>query len=123
MWLSGPHQPAIHDICVFRGGEKNQAKEEWDRNALYFQLQEGDRLVGDDGYRGEPNRIVVKRDEHSKEYKEFLARVSSRQETFFRALKQYNIIKHRFAYGRSTNERLEFHQMCVEAIAVIVQYC
>ena len=41
------------------------------------------------------------RDEHSKELKKFLARVCSRQETFFKGLKDWKILKFRFTYGRS----------------------
>ena len=51
---------------------------------------------------GEPSKIVVWRDEHSQKYKKFIARVSSCQETFFKGLKDWRILKHRFAYGRGT---------------------
>ncbi len=92
------------------------------KNALYFKIKEGDQIVGDGGYAGEPSKIVVWRDEHSRKYKKFIARVSSRQETFFKGLKDWRILKHRFAYGRGTKERMDMHKMVVEAIAVICQY-
>jgi hypothetical protein len=109
---------------VFCGGEKEVPKEKWDRNALYFKIKEDDRIVGDGGYAGEPSKIVVWRNEHSRKYKKFIARVSSRQETFFKGLKDWNwrILKHHFAYGRGTKERMDMHKMVVEAIAVIRQY-
>ena len=62
------------------------------------------------------------RDEHSKEFKKFLARVSSRQETFFKGLKDWKILRERFAYGSTTQKRMQLHKMAVKAIAVIRQY-
>ena len=58
-----------------------------EENRLYFKIKKGDRIVGDSGYEDEPSKIVVMRDEHSKKFKKFLARVCSRQETFFKGLK------------------------------------
>ena len=60
------------------------------------------------------------RDEHSRKYKKFIARVSSRQETFFKGLKDWRILKHWFAYGRDTTERMDMHKLVVEAIAIAV---
>ncbi len=77
----------MHDITVFREGNKEDKDENWDWKALYFKIKPGDRIVGDSGYEGEPSKIVVMRDEHSKEFKNFSARVSSRQETFLKGLK------------------------------------
>ena len=71
-------------MSVFHGGEKEVPKESWDKNAFYFKIKEGDWIVGDGGYAGEPSKIVVWRDEHSRKYKNFIARVSSRQETFLK---------------------------------------
>jgi hypothetical protein len=64
----------------------------------------------------------VWRDEHSRKYKKFIAWVSSRQETFFIGLKDWRILKHHFAFGRGTKERVDMHKMVVEAITVIRQY-
>ena len=112
----------MHDITVFRGGNKEDKKENWDQEALYFKIKQGDRIVGDSGYEGEPSKIVVMRDEHSKEFKIFLARVSSRHETFFKGLKDWKIlIREHFAYGSTTQERMKLHKMAVKAIAVIRQ--
>jgi hypothetical protein len=51
------------------GGKEEDKKENCDHNALYFEFRQGDQLVGDSGYEGEPSKIVVMRDEHSKEFK------------------------------------------------------
>jgi hypothetical protein len=65
---------------------------------------------------------MVMRDKHSKEFKKFLARVASHQETFFKGLKDWKILNDHFAYGNNTKERMKLHKMAVEAIAVIRQY-
>jgi len=122
VWLSGPFEAGMHDMTVFRGGKAEDKEENWNQNALYFKIKQGDRIVGDSGYEGEPSKIVLMRDEHSKAFKKFLARVASRQETFFKGLKDWKIIRNRFAYGRTTQGRMELHKMAVEAIAVIRQY-
>ena len=79
-------------------------------------------MVGDRGYEGKPSMIVVMRDEHSKEFKKFLARVNSRQETFFKGLKDWKILRGRFTYGNTTKVRVQLRKMAVEAITVICQY-
>jgi hypothetical protein len=82
-------------------------------------LKKGEQIVGDSGYTGEPSRIVVWKDEHTQKYKKFLARVCSHQENFLKGLKDWKILKHRFAYGRGTKERKKKHKMVVEAVTVI----
>jgi hypothetical protein len=77
----------MHDLVVFRGSKEEDKKENCDHNALFFKVRQGDRLVGDSGYEDKPSKIVVMRDEHSKEFKKFLAKVCSRQENFFKGLK------------------------------------
>ncbi len=62
------------------------------------------------------------RDEHTQKYKQNLARVRSHQETIFKRLKDWRILKHHFAYVKGTKERKEMHKMVVEAITVICQY-
>jgi hypothetical protein len=54
--------------------------------------------------------------------KKILSSVCSRQETFFKGLKDWRILKNRFTYGRGTKDRMEMHKMVVKAIAVIRQY-
>ncbi len=87
--LRGPFEAGMHDMTVFRGGKEEDKKENWDHNALCFKIRQGDLIVGDSGYEGKPSKIVVIRDEHCKEFKKFLARVCSHQETFFKGLKDW----------------------------------
>ena len=108
----------MHDITIFRGGEKEVEKSNRDRKAVYFKLKDGERMIGDSGYNGEPNKLTVWKDEHAKGLKKFIGRVCARQETFFKGLKDWKILRDRFAYGKTTKERMELHKMVVEAIAV-----
>lgn len=56
----GPKVPSMHDIVtVFRGGKKEQNKSDWDHSALYFQLKDNEKCVADSGYAGEPEKIVM----------------------------------------------------------------
>jgi hypothetical protein len=66
--LRGPFEAATDDISFFCGGKKEVPKEQWDQNALYFKIKEGEQIVGDSGYTGELSRIVVWRDEHTQKY-------------------------------------------------------
>ena len=45
--LRGPFEAGMHDMTVFRGGKEEDGKENWDRDALYFKIKQGDRIVGD----------------------------------------------------------------------------
>lgn len=112
----------MHDITVFRGGDKDTKIEDRDQTALYFKLKPGEMLIGDSGYDGEPDKIVITKDEQSDQLKEFLARVKNRQETFHWRLKAFNILGHRFRHGATTEKRLELHKLAVWAVAGIIQY-
>ena len=118
----GGKVPSKHDITVFRGGDADQKEEDRDQSALYFKVEDDERLIGDAGYSGEPTKVVVTRDEQSSEFKEFLARAKNRQETFHWRLKSFNILGHRFRHGVNTKERMRMHRMAVELVAGIVQY-
>lgn len=67
LWINGPYPASVHDITVFRGGKKEQKQEDWDRHSLFFVVPDGVMGVADDGYRGEPNKIVTSKREHSSE--------------------------------------------------------
>ncbi len=88
--LRGPFEAGMHDMTVFRGGKEEDGKENWDREALYFKIKKGDCIVGDSGYEGEPSKIVVMRDEHSKKFKKFLASLQPPGDIFQRAQRLEN---------------------------------
>lgn len=121
-WLSGPHDPARPDICIFRGAQQDEDDEElWDRNALHFQLGEGNYLFADSAYSGASN-IIAQMEEHSSRFKSFQGAAKSRNETPFTRLKSWRCHKHRFELGRGKAERVKKHTTCVEAVFVIIQY-
>ena len=124
VWIEGPIPAGSkHDITIFRGGTKEQPKDNWDQNAMYFKLPPGKKAVGDSGYTGEPEKVVPSRAQHSSQLRKFLGRAKNRQETFHGRLKSFNVLGERFRNnGRSTQEKLDLHKTCVEAVCVIVQY-
>ena len=73
MWLSGPHDAAKQDISVFRGAEnEDDDRDNWDRNALLWQLEEDEHLVCDSGYAG-GEKVILYAEDLSPEFKRLLA--------------------------------------------------
>ncbi len=78
LWTAGPKPASTHNITFFCGGtqvstnrQRNEAT--WDKNAMYFKIPEGKKLIGDSGYKGEPSTLSTTVDEHSNKVKEFFA--------------------------------------------------
>ena len=126
VWLRGPFPASHHDITVFRGGKPEEDKASWDRDALYFKmeelLEEGQRGVGDSAYIGEPDKIIITDRYQSAELKQFLTRIKQREETPHSRLKSWNILANRFRHGSSTKNKMELHGDVVTSIVVITQY-
>ncbi|KAL7536423.1 hypothetical protein ACHAWF_013824 [Thalassiosira exigua] len=110
----------MHDGTMFRGGTK-QDKEK-DMDALYYKLPAGKKAIGDSGYDGMPEKVIVTREGHSKELKQFLGRAKNRQESLHTRLKSFRALGCRFRHGKGAKRRMELHKACVEAVCVIVQY-
>ncbi len=70
-------------------------KEDWDHDDLYWKMPKGTKGIGDSGYVGIENVIIYKQ-EHSSEFKEFLGKAKNRQETLHTWLKSFNVLKSRF---------------------------
>ncbi|KAL3779952.1 hypothetical protein HJC23_008206 [Cyclotella cryptica] len=121
VWSNGPFPASVHDITVFRGGVVGQNLSEWDQDALYNQLPHGVKCVGDSGYGGEPNKILVKKREHSPEFQRFIERALSRHESVNKRIKDFKIMRNRFRYGKSTEGRMNLHKTVFQAILVIIQ--
>jgi hypothetical protein len=119
--MRGPFVASIHDMNVFRGGDRDD-KSNWDRESLYFKMPPGMRAVGDSGYGGEPDKITVSKSEHSKEMREFLARAKNREESLHSRFSSFGVLKERFRHGKGTQNKMDLHQSCAEAVCVIVQY-
>ena len=125
VFKSGPSPASEHDITIFRGGTSEQDKSEWKQDSLYFRMEElgqGKKAVGDSGFAGEPEKVITTKSHHSKQLKEFLARMKNRQESLHIRLRAFNILENRFRHGKGTEDKMELHGVCVSAISVIVQY-
>jgi hypothetical protein len=117
VWIGGPFPASQHDITTFRGGKKNEPK---DQNALFFQIPDGKRGVGDSGYKGEPGKISITREGDSAAVKNFKGRVKSRHETFNSRLKAFKILSTRFRHQLSPD--LSEHKTVFEAVCVACQF-
>jgi hypothetical protein len=120
--VRGPDPAATADITVFRGGTVKTKVEDRDQEALYFKIPKGKLAVGDSGYQGEPEKIVCTDDDHDPALKSFMGRAKNRQEALHTRLRSCKILSDRFRHGTGTQERMDLHQTCVDAICVIVQY-
>lgn len=106
---------SVNDIKKFRGGDKD-CESKWDKSALYYLLPEGVLGIGDSGFQGEPNKVVVARHGHSQELKKFISRAKCRQENLHARLKSFGILSQRFRHN------IKFHKNVVFAVTVLVQY-
>ena len=122
IWINGPFPASKHDLTVFRGGNKETKRDDWDHNALYWKMPEGTKAIGDSGYAGQDDKMIIYRQEHSAEFKKFLGRVKNWQETLHSRLKSFNVLKNRFCHGQGTASKMSFHKICVEAVCVLVHY-
>ena len=123
VWVNGPKPCGLSsDSTMFRGGKKDDDEGDLDTTALYHMLPKGKKAIGDSGYEGMPEKVTITRDGQSKDLKQFLGRAKNRQESLHTRLKSFNCLYHRFRHGKSTQNKMELHKMCVEAVCVIVQY-
>jgi hypothetical protein len=124
VWKRGPYPAGkYHDKTLFCGAEnKDTPKEEWDRSALYFQLPKGKKAIADSAYEGIPEKVTVKRNGQEKDVIDFIDRAQNRQESYHSRLDSYAILRHRFRHGTSSQNKLDLHNMCVEALMVVLHF-
>lgn len=104
VWVNGPIPPGLHpDISIFR--QKLKKKIPKDR-----------RVVGDEGYRGEPDIISTQNDFDPRELAEFKERVLARHESFNQRLKNFDCLTTKFRHG------IENHKSAFEAVCAIIMY-
>lgn len=129
IWINGPFPASRHDSTVFRGGRKDMKKDDWDHEALYWKMPKGTKAISDSGYVGIEDKVIIYRQEHSSEFKEFIGRAKNRQESRMNRqeslhirLKSFNVLKSHFQHGQGTQSKMAHHKICVEAVCVTVQY-
>jgi hypothetical protein len=128
VWIRGPFECSVNDHEVFRGGKKDDRKtNKLDKSALYFHpiLRRGRKAVGDNGYscRDLSDRIVTTRWIHSKQFKKWIARVKSRQESLFLRMKAFQVLGGVFRHSKGgTDAKISLHKACTEAVLTLIAY-
>lgn len=108
VWLNGPFPASTSDITIFRSRPN-------DEESLKAQIPEGKRVIGDSGYKGEPEVVSISREGDDQETKKFKARAKSRQETFNGRLKNFRILVLPFRHGHDK------HRKPMVACCILVQ--
>ena len=103
VWINGPFPAGMHDITIYRAG-------------LMQKIPVGKKVIGDEGYRGEPNTVLTYNPHDTRDTKRFKSRARSRHETFNRRIKIFNVLNTNFRHA------LNKHKSTFEAVCVIVQY-
>ena len=103
VWMRGPGKASKHDITVFR--EK-----------LLKKIPPGKRVIGDNGYRGEKEKVSTPNRHDSPELRKFKSRARSRQEAFNSRIKSFGCLSETFRHG------VKKHRRCFEAVCVIAQH-
>lgn len=83
---------------------------------LLDSIPDGRKVIGDKGYRGEPDKISTPNLHDSLIVHEYKGRARARQETFFKRIKDFQIIQQRF------RSDIAKHKIAFEAVCVLVQY-
>ena len=90
-------------------------------NTLYHNVPDTLRLVGDSAYAGQSDKVTATMDAHSPQTKELFARMKSMQETCFKRLKDFKVLRKSFCHGKNTKDKLEKVGMSFDAVTVLVQ--
>jgi hypothetical protein len=109
----GPFPAGMPDISVFR-----------EDGGIFDLIPPDKRLIGDNGYNGEPTKIVTPNDHDSLITSKYKGRARARQETFNARLKEFNILAQTFRHAnkRDNVENLDDHQRVFESICALIQY-
>jgi hypothetical protein len=112
-WINGPFPAGLPDLNIYRapGGLKSQ-------------LQEGEYIFADQGYRGEPETLRLRNPFDTDAVKETKKRSLARQETFNSRIKSFRVLTEPFDCKHDHNGVTvhDKHQAVVEAIVVLLQY-
>eukprot|EP00804_Cyclotella_cryptica_P014138 CCRYP_005575-RA/>CCRYP_005575-RA protein AED:0.15 eAED:0.15 QI:0/0/0/1/0/0/2/0/214 len=120
-WVSGPQPASVHDITILRGGKAGKMNE-WNRDALYFNIPDGVKLVGDSGYDGQRDKVTTTMDAHAPDTKALFKRIKSQLESCNGRFKNFKVIRESFRHGQGTDDKLKRHKYSFEACVVLVQY-
>lgn len=79
-------------------------------------IPEGKKIIGDSGYRGEPDKITTPTRHDTLVVKNYKSRALSRHETFNKRIKSFGVLKNTF------RSNIDYHHIAFEAVCVLVQY-
>lgn len=106
-WCYGPIKPGkFNDISTYRRKLKGVLETE----------HPGQRLIGDKGYRGEPDTISIRNEFDPEDLAEFKDRALARHESFNQRVKCFNCLKTPWRHG------VENHQVGFEACCALVLF-
>jgi hypothetical protein len=112
-WVNGPFPAGTTDLLIYRmpGGLKSQ-------------LQDGEYLFADRGYRGEQETLRIRNPFDTDAVKESKRRSLARQETFNARIKNFKILDQPFKRRHEQDgiSCFDKHQIIVHAIIVLLQY-
>lgn len=121
--MQGPYKAgSTHDKTLFCGGTKEDGMANWDRSASYFKYKNGQKTIGDSAYDGIPEVATVSRTGQSLQVRQFINRAKARGESYHSRLTNFGVLTTSFRHGSSTENKMDLHKMCAEAISVIVQF-
>jgi hypothetical protein len=101
-------------ISLFRGGRKDKFPK--NPAAVIFKIKAGQRVFGDFGYEGEPEKVAIMREGDSIKVKKFKSRAKAGHESFNGRLKSFQILDLAFRHGFGQ------HQMACEPVCTLCQY-
>ena len=110
VWTSGPFPAGQNDNIIFQKP-----------NGLKSKIPNGSLAIGDQGYRGHPEKVSTRNDYNSRDLKVFKNRVRARHETVNSRLKAFGILNQVFR-TKSVEARMIKHKAAFEACLVLVQY-
>ena len=107
-WYVNSGDPgSVHDITAIR-------------REFVDMVPDGCRVIADSGFTGKSDKekriFSVRNNLDSDEVADFKKRAKSRQETFNKRMKDYDVLKKSFRHG------IKRHCLCFDAVAVLVQY-
>ena len=108
------HKQQCCHIQISKGKENDMAN--LNLSGIFDHLPDGCKAIVDGGYAESHRKLSGYNQFDTELVKHYKARVKSRQETFNARLKIFQILKHKFEYGK------EKFPVCFTAVAVLVQY-
>ena len=88
--------------------------------ALYHTLPKEKRAIGHSLYEGIPGKVAITQEEQSRDPKKCIGRAKNMQDILHTRMTSYNLFCQHFCHGKAKQNTMDLHQMCVEAVCVVV---